>query len=121
MTRQKNPEFHYNYLIKALAALGASVLLSVAMNLEVRAEITAVVEVFTAFRARGRELARPFVDAAVVLVVAQLGELLATFGASERLFPRMRPAMNLPPRRYQCDQFIRRFARHGNELHKNSN
>lgn len=82
-------------LIEALPAFRAAVLLAVPMNLHVRAQVAAVVEVFAAFRTSGGELPRALVHAAMVLVIAQLRKLFAAVGAAERLFTGVRSAMHL--------------------------
>lgn len=74
-----------NSLIEALAALGTAVLLPVPVDLHVGRQIATIVEVLAALRTGGGELPRALVHAAMVLVVAQLGELLAAIGATERL------------------------------------
>lgn len=74
-------------LVEALPAFRATVLLPVAVDLHVGAEVAAVVEVLAAFRARGGELPGALVHAPMVLVIAQLRELLAAVGATERLLP----------------------------------
>lgn len=82
-------------LIEALAALRATVLLAIPVDLHVRAEITAIVEVLAAFRTGGGELPRTLVHATMILVVAQLGELLAAVGATEGLLAGVRAAVHL--------------------------
>jgi len=82
-------------LIEALPAFRAAVLLAVPMNLHMRAQVAAVVEVLAAFRTSGGELPRALVHAAMVLVIAQLRKLFATVGAAEWLFTGVRSAMHL--------------------------
>lgn len=74
-------------LIEALAAFRTPVFLPVTVDLHMGAQVATVVEVFAAFWTGGRELPGPLVHATVVFVVAQLGELLAAVGATERLLP----------------------------------
>lgn len=76
-------------LIEALPALGASVFLPITMDLHVRAKVAAIVEVFTAFWTGCRELPGTLVNATMVFVVSQLGELLAAIGATKRLLSRV--------------------------------
>lgn len=82
-------------LVEAFAAFRAAVLLAIPMDLHMRAEITAIVEVLAAFRTSRGELPRALVNAAVVLIVAQLRELFAAIGATERLLARVCSAMHL--------------------------
>lgn len=64
-------------LVEALAAVFASVLLAIAVDLHVRTQVSAIVEVLAALRAGRRELSCPLVHRPVVLVVTQLTELFA--------------------------------------------
>lgn len=84
-----DPHVHVvgNPLIETLAAFRAAVLLPVTVDLHMRAQVAAVVEVLAAFWTGGREFPRALVDATVVLVISQLGELLAAVGATKRLLP----------------------------------
>lgn len=82
-------------LIEALPAFRAAVFLAVPMNLHMRTQVAAVVEVLAAFRTSGGELPRTLMHAAMVLVIAQLGKLLAAIGAAKRLFTGVRSAVHL--------------------------
>jgi len=82
-------------LVKALRAVLALVLLPVPVDLHVRAQVTAVVEQFTAFRATARELSGALVHGPVILVVAQLTELLAARLAHKRFLARVGPLVDL--------------------------
>lgn len=74
-------------LIETLAAFRAPVLLPVAMDLHVGAQVATVVEVLAAFWTCGSEFPRAFVDTSVILVIPQLGELFAAVSAAEWFFP----------------------------------
>jgi hypothetical protein len=82
-------------LIEALAAVLASVLLPVPVYLHVGTKVPAIVEIFAALGAGRCELTGTLVNGAVVLVVAQLAELFATFPTLERFFPGVGSEMNL--------------------------
>jgi hypothetical protein len=95
-----NPDVHVigHPLVKAFAAVLATVLLAVPVYLHVRTEVAAVVEVLAALRTGGRELPRPLVNGAVVLIVAQLTKLFAALSALERFFPSVCPKVHLEKR-----------------------
>jgi hypothetical protein len=82
-------------LVEAFAAVLASILLPVPVYLHVGTEVPAIVEIFAALGAGRRELTGTLVNGAVVLVVTQLAELLATFPTLERFFSGVGPEMNL--------------------------
>lgn len=67
-----NPDVHVvgDPLIKAFAAFRAAVLLPVAMDLHMGAQVAPVVEVFPAFWTGGCEFSGALVDASVVLVIS---------------------------------------------------
>lgn len=92
-----NPHVHVvgHPLVEALAAELTPVFLPISMNLHVRAQVTAVVEVFATLGTRSRELPSALVNGAVVLVIAQLAELLPALTTLERLFPGVGPEVNL--------------------------
>jgi len=82
-------------LVKALRAVLALVLLPVPEDLHVRAQVSAVVEQLTALRAATGELSGALVYGPVVLVVAQLAELLAARLAHKRFLARVGPLVDL--------------------------
>lgn len=59
-------------LVKRFGAVGAFVLLFIAMDLHVTAKVAFVVKCFTAFRTFGGELLRTAVHRQVILVIAKL-------------------------------------------------
>lgn len=92
-----NPHVHVvgHPLVKALSAVLTPVLLTIPVYLHMRAEIPAVVEVFTTLWTGGRELPCTLVNGAVVLVVAQLAKLFPTFPTLERFLPSVCPKVHL--------------------------
>lgn len=82
-------------LIEALAAFAARVFLSIAMDLHMRAEVTPVVEVLSAFRTGRCKLPRTLVHTTMILVIPQLGELLAAVCTSEGLLAGVGPGVYL--------------------------
>lgn len=74
-------------LIETLSAYETSVFLTITMNLHVRAKVTAIVEVFPAFRATRREFPRTLVHATMVLVIAQLRKFFPTIGTTKWFLP----------------------------------
>lgn len=74
-------------LVKPLLAVLASVFLPVAVDLEVRTEVSAVVELFPALRASAGELFGSLVYGTMVFEVAKLAELFAAVFAAERFLP----------------------------------
>jgi hypothetical protein len=82
-------------LVEAFATVLAPVFLPVPVYLHVGTEVPAIVEILAALGAGRCELTRTLVNGAMIFVVAQLAELLATFAALEGFLTGVGPEMNL--------------------------